>query len=216
MEEQKTPFKELNFSQKLQYIWDYYKIPIIIVIVVIAVIVSFVREKAAQKNTVLSVLCVNSITTDDSSDTSSLFDDFLTDNGYDTSSDEISVNHNVYVNTANNGVDYQNMAVLTAYFGAHEYNVCFMDDTTFDHYAQEETFCDLRDYLDDDTLARYQDNLVYTTAENGDKYPSGIRLTSADNQFLSGSGLYDSCTFGICYGGSDTKLIQKLSGYILK
>ena len=30
--EQKTPFKELTFSQKIQYIWDYYKIPIFLVI----------------------------------------------------------------------------------------------------------------------------------------------------------------------------------------
>jgi hypothetical protein len=57
--EQKTPFKELTFSQKIQYIWDYYKIPIFLVIIGIIAVTTFIHGRLAQKNTVLSVLCVN-------------------------------------------------------------------------------------------------------------------------------------------------------------
>ena len=92
--EQKTPFKELTFSQKIQYIWDYYKIPIFLVIIGIIAVTSFIHGRLAQKNTVLSVLCVNAenSTTEDSG--ADIFNDFLTDNGYDLSKDEIALNKN--------------------------------------------------------------------------------------------------------------------------
>ena len=48
-----------------------------------------VQGRLAQKNTVLSILCVNienSTTEDNGAD---IFNDFLTDNGYDLSKDEI-------------------------------------------------------------------------------------------------------------------------------
>lgn len=213
--EQKTPFKELSFGQKLQYIWDYYKIPIIAVIIVIAVAASFIHDITSQKNTILSVVCVNASGGADT-DSDSLFGDFLESNGYDLSKDEISVNTNINISLDSNGLDYQNMAVLAAHFSAHDYNICFMDDKTFDHYAESESFCDLRDYLDDATIEKYNASLAYMTSESGEKIPVGIRLSADTNSWLADSGLYDSCTFGICYDGSNKKLIQKISGYILQ
>lgn len=213
--EQKTPFKELNSGQKLQYIWDYYKIPIIAVILVIVVITSFVRDVTSQKNTALSVVCVNASGGADT-DGDSLFGDVLKSSGYDTSKNEISVNTNINISLDSNGLDYQNMAVLAAHFSAHDYNICFMDDKTFDHYAESESFCDLRDYLDDETIEKYTDSLTYMTSESGEKIPVGIRLSADTNNWLKDSGLYESCTFGICYGGNDTDLLKKVSGYILQ
>ena len=163
--EHKTPFKELNFNQKVQYIWDYYKIPIIAVIIVIAVAASFVHDITSQKHTALSVVCVN-VAGGADTDGDSLFGDVLKSSGYDTSKNEISVNTNINISLDSNGLDYQNMAVLAAHFSAHDYNICFMDDKTFDHYAESGTFCDLRDYLEDETLEKYADSLTYTTSES--------------------------------------------------
>lgn len=47
--EQKTPFKELTFSQKIQYIWDYYKIPIFLVIIRIIAVTTFVAAGLRRK-----------------------------------------------------------------------------------------------------------------------------------------------------------------------
>ena len=167
--EQKTPFKELTFSQKIQYIWDYYKIPIFLVIIGIIAVTSFIHDRLAQKNTVLSVLCVNAenSTTEDSG--ADIFNDFLTDNGYDLSKDEIALNKNICVDVDKSGLDYQNMAVLTAYFASNEYDICFMDDKPFD-----------------------------------------------DNEFVKASGLYSSCTVGVCCDSSHDAMVKKLCGYILQ
>ena len=83
--EQKTPFKELTFSQKIQYIWDYYKIPIFLVIIGIIAVTTFIHGRLAQKNTVLSVLCVNAENSTTEDNGADIFNDFLTDNGYDLS-----------------------------------------------------------------------------------------------------------------------------------
>lgn len=215
--EQKTPFKELSLGQKFQYIWDYYKIPLIASVIIIAVVVSFIQEKATQKNTVLNLLCINSKLSTGSIDTNQLFPNLLENNGYDTSKYEISINTNMSINVDNNGLNYQNMAVLAAHFSAHDYNICFMDDDTFEYYAKEMTFRDLSDYLDTDILDKYADYITYATDNAGSKYPCGIRLSSNSNKWLSDSGLYDSCTFGICYSDDDNKeLVQKASDYILK
>lgn len=213
--EQKTPFKELNSGQKLQYIWDYYKIPIIAVIIAVIVIASFVHDKKSEKNTILSIVCVNA-SGGVETDSGSLFGDFLKSNGYNLSKDEISIDTNINISLDSNGLDYQNMAVLAAHFAAHDYNICLMDDDTFDHYVESDSFADLRDYLDDKTIEKYTDSLTYMTSESGEKIPVGIRLSADTNSWLSDSGLYDSCTFGICYGGDDTKLLKKVSDYILQ
>ena len=213
--EQKTPFKELTFSQKIQYIWDYYKIPIFLVIIGIIAVTSFIHGRLAQKNTVLSVLCVNveNSTTEDSG--ADIFNDFLTDNGYDLSKDEIALDKNICVNVDKNGLDYQNMAVLTAYFASNEYDICFMDDKTFDYYAKNVCFEDISKYLDKAVLEKYKDKLTYATID-GTEYPCGIRLSADDNEFVKASGLYSSCTVGVCCDSSHDAMVKKLCGYILQ
>ena len=64
---------------------------------------------------VLGVNVENSTTEDNGAD---IFNDFLTDNGYDLSEDEIVLNKNIRVNVDKNGLDYQNMAALTASYAS--------------------------------------------------------------------------------------------------
>ena len=175
--EQKTPFKELTFSQKIQYIWDYYKIPIFLVIIGIIAVTTFICGRLAQKNTVLSVLCVNAENSTTEDNGADIFNDFLTDNGYDLSKDEIALNKNICVDVDKSGLDYQNMAVLTAYFASNEYDICFMDDKTFDYYAKNVCFEDISKYLDKAVLEKYKDRLAYVTID-GKEYPCGIRLSA--------------------------------------
>ena len=204
--EQKTPFKELTFS---------YKIPIFLVIIGIIAVTTFICGRLAQKNTVLSVLCVNAENSTTEDNGADIFNDFLTDNGYDLSKDEIALNQNVCVDVDQSGLDYQNMAVLTAYFASNEYDICFMDDKTFDYYAKNVCFEDISKYLDKAVLEKYKDRLAYVTID-GKEYPCGIRLSADDNEFVKASGLYSSCTVGVCCDSSHDAMVKKLCGYILQ
>ena len=150
--EQKTPFKELTFSQKIQYIWDYYKIPIFLVIIGIIAVTTFIHGRLAQKNTVLSVLCVNAENSTTEDNGADIFNDFLKD---------------------------------------------------------------ISKYLDKAALEKYKDRLAYVTID-GKEYPCGIRLSADDNEFVKASGLYSSCTVGVCCDSSHDAMVKKLCGYILQ
>ena len=68
------------------------------------------------------------------------------------------------------------MAVLTAYFASNEYDICFMDDKTFDYYAKNVCFEDISKYLDKAALEKYKDRLAYVTID-GKEYPCGISFS---------------------------------------
>ena len=163
----------------------------------------------------MSVLCVNAENSTTEDNGADIFNDFLTDNGYDLSEDEIVLNKNIRVNVDKNGLDYQNMAALTAYFASNEYDICFMDDKTFDYYAKNVCFEDISKYLDKTIIEKYKDRLVYMTID-GKEYPCGIRLSADDNEFVKASGLYSSCTVGVCCDSSHDAMVKKLCGYILQ
>ena len=100
-------------------------------------------------------------------------------------------------------------------FASNEYDICFMDDKTFDYYAKNVCFEDISKYLDKAVLEKYKDRLAYVTID-GKEYPCGIRLSADDNEFVKASGLYSSCTVGVCCDSSHDAMVKKLCGYILQ
>ena len=100
-------------------------------------------------------------------------------------------------------------------FASNEYDICFMDDKTFDYYAKNVCFEDISKYLDKTIIEKYKDRLVYMTID-GKEYPCGIRLSADDNEFVKASGLYSSCTVGVCCDSSHDAMVKKLCGYILQ
>lgn len=210
--EHKTKFKDLSFKGKIDYIWDYYKIPITAVILILIFIVSFIHEKQSQKDSVLDVLCVNS---QSDADTTDVMNKFLSDNGYDTSKSQITLNQNIMLDI-NNSTDYSQIAALTAYYNAGEYDISIQDKDTFDHFAPGGVYADLRDYLSDDILEKYKDSILYISDENSsEKYPCGISLSSDNCTLLQKTNLYDSCILSICHTDSDKKLVKSFCKYIL-
>ena len=70
------------------------------------------------------------------------------------------------------------------------------------------------DSIDNDISEKYKDRLAYVTID-GKEYPCGIRLSADDNEFVKTSGLYSSCTVGVCCDSSPDAMVNKLCGYIL-
>ncbi|MBQ5426713.1 MAG: hypothetical protein IIU31_06040 [Pseudobutyrivibrio sp.] len=59
MKEKNTSFKNLSAKQKLQYVWDYYKIHIIVTVVLICAIFSIIKTIKASNSADLYVAYVN-------------------------------------------------------------------------------------------------------------------------------------------------------------
>ena len=67
--EKKTDFKALSSKAKVQYIWDYYKWPILAVIVAVIFVIYLIYHYVTYRDPLLNVIMINcndSISADDS------------------------------------------------------------------------------------------------------------------------------------------------------
>ncbi len=88
-----TAFSELNGRQKLQYIWDYYKLPIFGICILLYVIGYLIHGQLTKKEQVLYVAAVN-VTVNDYA-LSRLTDEFLTEASYNPKKNEIYLYQNL-------------------------------------------------------------------------------------------------------------------------
>lgn len=54
------PFREMTAAQKRSYLWDYWRIPALVVVVIAVVVIAFVYTMATSKETLFSVTMVDS------------------------------------------------------------------------------------------------------------------------------------------------------------
>lgn len=212
--EKKTPFKELDSSQKAQFIWDYYKWHIIIALVVLIAILITVKDVTSRKNVIMSVFFVNDIS--QTSTPSEYFDDYLTENGYSTSKDSVYVDNSFSFNiedaSAVNTMYALNTLMVTGTYGAF-----FSDEATYDHYAKQEYFQNLTSLISDDLLEQYKDDLYYyEDPESGELLPCGIKLTQENCTWLKESKAFESCYFGLLFGDTDKEILKSFAEYVLR
>lgn len=181
----KDRFKELNTSKKLQYIWDYYKAPILIVVAVLFVLVSFIRNRLAYKPTVFNLVMIDSNVTDLIE--GSLLDGFASYcKDFDPDTQQISLHADYDSSTFDEGI-YSNRQRILA-----EYNVGSIDATiapkkVIEDLGQSQTFGDLKDILPPDLMERIMSSgydlicISYTdpATDETHEYPAAINISSS-------------------------------------
>lgn len=94
IKEQTRKLKDMTFKQKTEYIWEYYKIPIIIVIVVIITLCVIIRDvRENNKPTYLSAAFINSNFAVDTSNT--LTDDYIRCMEIDTENEHVFISFDI-------------------------------------------------------------------------------------------------------------------------
>ena len=56
----KAKFKSMPLKKKLQYIWDYYKVPIILGIILVYAVTTFIHGRLTAKTTVFRLVMIDS------------------------------------------------------------------------------------------------------------------------------------------------------------
>lgn len=176
-EEEKVKISELNSKkEKLQYIWDYYKFPILGAVALVCIVVYFLVVFATrQADPALTVVFVNNY--DDLSADSEISVGFEEYAG-DRLTGAIKLDNNAFFNLANQS-DYRNsyyMKVL-AYLegGTTQAVVCEYDNLM--GLARSGRLLDLSDDKVAGLCDRYKEKLVYYENEDGTKTPAGIDIT---------------------------------------
>ena len=95
-------------------------------------------------------------------------------------------------------------------------DVFFSDYDFFYSLGEFDYLADIRDYLSDEVLENYKEDLIYVkSAETGKEYPIGIALKQ--NAWVKETGWYkDSCVVGLAEGLKDSDLAVKFIEKVLE
>lgn len=170
----KETFKSLPVKKKFEFIYDYYKLPIISVLLGILIISYFAYSIYTKKDTYCNITYYNS-----SIDTESLYNLKDTLNELILADNEKStiMIDSIFVDpTSNYGDDptsTQNFAVKLA---ANEIDILIVNKNYFSHLAANDMLLDLNSLSGFDSLGFTEENLVTAKNNSGNENLYGIKV----------------------------------------
>ncbi len=196
--------KDMTFKQKSEYIWEYYKIQILVCICVIVGIVFTVTElKNNSKPVFLDAVLINSDTAYFSPDT--IQDDFVQYAGINLDTYNISIDDSMVINV--NGTDeisIANLEKLLALYASGTTDVVIGTTDVLDRYGELGAHKNLETILSKKCLN--------TLSDNGyEFYYTALKSTSVDNNGNSIEEKGEPFIAGIYLDNSD--YLSKLGGY---
>ena len=215
--EKKTSIKDLKGKARIEYIWDYYKLPILAVICVIAFIIYMIVHFVTYKETALEIFMVNT-TNQNTEEVAASTDEFFQQEGLSGKDEEIFIDTSIqFSEDMGDSTNYYSNQSLTVKFAVGGGDILFAPDYVFNTYAASSAMIPLTDILTDDELEQYKDILVYTTEEeSGETYPCGVTLT--DNEWLLTHHFYpegETLYLGIGYNSKSPETARDFFHYIL-
>lgn len=191
--------KGLSTPKKIEYYIHYYGLVTLVIVAVIAAVIATIVHLVTYKESVSGVLAVNADADVSGSISPGYFSDFLEEHGMDPDKNEIMVNSNVFVREdIDPTVRTVNEERIQTLFMTHCVDVFFSDEEYFTELAPSGFLVDLRDYLPEDVLEKYEDDLIYAESEEtGGRIAAGIRV-SADTPWMQGVNWYkESAVVGL-------------------
>lgn len=165
-EEQKKALSTMTFRQKLSYFWDYYKVHTIVTLVVLAFAALFIYQFVTNKDYGFYAAFVNANVTYENTDLSTAWaEEFQEFAGIDP--DEYQVYFDTSVALSENmGSQYaiSNQEKMLAMMQANMVHAIVAETETFEKYAQNEYFYDLKSLFSEEELAKYGAYFYYTDA----------------------------------------------------
>ncbi len=187
---------------KITFIWDYYKIPIIVVVSVLALFAIFLISNIGRKDASMYVVLLNN----DSSlheCNSSIFDETLKEAEIDLKGKSVDVNDKLSVGMeGNEAEDIETMQILTALFTISDLDLYVADKQYFDYFLEDGGYVDLSLLIDKKLLDKYKDDLYYWNDQNGQRILCGIVLH--DDSIIHKAGYYhDDVIMGVVGNASN-------------
>lgn len=163
--------KTLSGPRKREFIWDYYKLPIGLVLCAVALVVITLAFDFSRGDTVMYAVLINA---DDTGD-KTVFSQVLEESGMDMAGKDVEVTANytlLYDPTST--TDGDTVLVLAALFGIGDLDVFAANEEVFTSYADQDAFVDLSLFIEPEDLAKH--DLYTCTTEDGNEIVAGIWL----------------------------------------
>lgn len=173
LQSEKEKLRTLNRRQRLQYFWDYYKLPIGAVLLAAAMLIYTLCYNAGPGKIDLNAVLVNAQESD-----STLFSQALQAGGW--KSPQVSVDTTLtYTNAAELAEeDVATIQVLFAQFTMGDMDLFAANPEVFQRYTDQDGFENLGLLLPQQLQQDYPERLIRYTTEDGQEKIGGILLES--------------------------------------
>ena len=174
---EKTSLKDLSLSEKMEYYWQKYKLHIIITVLLACFFGSILRPVIHQKETVLSIACINAFP---NVEDQAIIDDLDKHMQLNPKRQQILLDSTYYIDTTSNSpyaANFSQKFASNALSG--HFDVVLSDADNFIYYGNQGFFRDLSTIFSADELHIYEDRLYYLDlpGDNIDrKVPVGIKI----------------------------------------
>ena len=229
MNESKLKFRDLTTKKKIEYIWDYYKAPIIITIVLIFAVTSFVHGRLTAKTTIFRLAMIGSNVTELAQE--NLMDGFYyTCPGFNPDKEQMILDANYDLDDPGLGA-YTTQTRLLAEYSAGTIDATIASEETIKALAESQAFADLSEALPEDLMSEIENRnieLIYNEYEDpatGElhKYPAAVNISGSSvirSGFTESTGdtlpYYDGdCFYGICPNSSNLENSIEFLKYLL-
>ncbi len=168
IKKEKKKLSKMSFGQKIEYIFDYYKFPIIGVIISAILIVSVVNTWLNNKPLAFYAMFLNGTGSGAMTASEDMEREFADFAGIDDGA------HNVVIDTTasfnpnvNSQFSMAENAKIAALFASHDLDAMVIDPGVFTYYALSKAFADLRTVLPEEEFREYEaeGKLYYIDAE---------------------------------------------------
>lgn len=168
--------KRLEPKARVQFVWDYYRLPIIAAAVCLALLVTVGVVNFGRSEVAMYAVFVNTDQTGLEPDAAAL-DAVLNSTGVDMRKQHIDVTANLTLGQSMNEVyDGETIMVLAALFGISDLDLFAADEPVFRRYADQNAFADLSRLIEPELLAGHEEDLYYYDTEDGQRVLGGIVL----------------------------------------
>ncbi|MFT4104906.1 MAG: hypothetical protein QM657_04015 [Lacrimispora sp.] len=219
LQEEKQKLKSMSIRDRLWYIWEYYKIPILSITAALFLIGSIGSAMYQNRfETALSCFILNSRPGSDTDRLTPYFDqDFRQ---YAGLSEDVKVEVDSSMNltfdeSAMSELTYASLAKVTAVISTKDLDIMIGTPETASHYGSLGGFADLKEFLPADVYEKVKDRLYMTTnEETGETIATGILIGETD--FCDRTGLImEEPVLSVIGNSTRTDTSLKLVRYVL-
>lgn len=178
-QEERKKLKEMSFRDKIWYIWEYYKIHMLIGAIILFLlyaggVIIYQKTFTTQLNTII----INDTGT--LSDYEELTNRFKGHMNYGKK-DLVAFDNSIYLSFdgATSEMGYASLAKVTAIVASRDLDLMICDQDSIDHYASNGGYMDLEEVLPEDLWELVKDDAYYTADEDGSVHPFAIDLKNS-------------------------------------
>ena len=162
--ERKAYFKTATPKQKFLYLWEYYKVPAIIVTAIVIFSISFIYHKVTEPENLVNGMFLNIYSELSDTSTVGLKQDFLESQDLDPAKYDVSFNDSMNL-VGNDTTDYDTRQAIWVQCGAGAIDFMVSPLNYITNYAYNDFYIDLRTVLSKEQIEKYGPYFLYVDGE---------------------------------------------------